>query len=395
MELSSSQQISILPLLWKKRNQLLLITIIGMVILIVYSLIAPHTYRSSTKVITNDSKSGGLGALMTGLPAYLSAGTSASIPVLTVNEVLNSRTNMEYVIKKCKLDSISPFNKAYGDEKFELMSKILSSDAKRASGVITLECTLNTQFFSNSKEQQETARLASEICNAAIEGLDKINREKNVSTARRTRLYIERVLASNHRKLDSVQTKLVEYQKTNKVLVADEQAKSLVASTVELGTLLAKAELELKLAQQEYQPQTALVSTLEKRVSVLRQQFEDAQNGGIDKVDQLSIPVSQAPAITKGYLNFVRDIKIMEQMNAYLESQRMQEAIQEERDLPTIQVVDPAIPPTKRIAPARSLMVMIGSIVSLFGSIVIIILIEILKNWWAVKKQDFKDLQST
>ena len=82
-------------------------------------------------------------------------------------------------------------------------------------------------------------------------------------------------------------------------------------------------------------------------------------------------------------------------MNAYLESQRMQEAIQEERDLPTIQVVDPAIPPTKRIAPARSLMVMIGSIVSLFGSIVIIILIEILKNWWAVKKQDFKDLQST
>jgi len=380
----------LLPLLWNHRKKIILYTLLGTVLIILYSIIAPHSYKSTTKVIANDTKSGGLSALMTGLPAYLSVGSSASIPVLTVNEILTSRSNTEYIIKKCGLDTIEPFSGLSIDERIELVSRIVTSDAKRASGVIILECSISTPYFPSKEQQTYTANLAAKICNTAIEGLDKINREKNTSTARRTRLYIERVLAQNLLKLDSVQNALVNYQKSNKLLVADEQAKSLIASTVEIGTLLAKSELELKLALQEYQNNAPIVTTLQKRVSVLRKQFEDAQNGGSVDSDQLSIPVSKIPGVSKGYFNLLRDVKIMEQMNAYLETQRMQESIQEERDLPTIQIVDMAAPVLKRVAPARTFMVIIGLIVSLLVSILIVILHQLVMNWWNVSKKDFQ-----
>jgi uncharacterized protein involved in exopolysaccharide biosynthesis len=75
-----------------------------------------------------------------------------------------------------------------------------------------------------------------------------------------------------------------------------------------------------------------------------------------------------------GYLNLVRDIKILEQVNAYLESQRMQESIQEERDVPTIQVIDPALAPEKRSAPSRVWMVLLGGAVSFLIGIMYLVL---------------------
>ena len=105
----------------------------------------------------------------------------------------------------------------------------------------------------------------------------------------------------------------------------------------------------------------------------MQTQFSAAQNGGVGSDDKLSIPVGVLPEISMGYLNLVRDIKILEQVNAYLESQRMQESIQEERDVPTIQVIDPALTPEHRSSPARTWMAVFGFLSSLIAGIVLAI----------------------
>lgn len=70
----------------------------------------------------------------------------------------------------------------------------------------------------------------------------------------------------------------------------------------------------------------------------------------------------------------LRDIKIMEQINAYLQTQRTQEYIQEVRDFPEIQIVEKAIPEIKHIFPKRSIIAIIffflGIILSVFYGII-------------------------
>jgi uncharacterized protein involved in exopolysaccharide biosynthesis len=66
----------------------------------------------------------------------------------------------------------------------------------------------------------------------------------------------------------------------------------------------------------------------------------------------------------------LRDIKIMEQINAYLQSQRTQEYIQEIRDVPAIQIIEAGIPPRKQISPKRlvfAFLTMCAGLVIAFG----------------------------
>jgi uncharacterized protein involved in exopolysaccharide biosynthesis len=84
--------------------------------------------------------------------------------------------------------------------------------------------------------------------------------------------------------------------------------------------------------------------------------------------------LKKIPELGKKYVIMLRDIKIMEQINAYLQTQRTQEYIQEVRDFPEIQIVEKAIPEIKHIFPKRSIIAIIffflGIIISIFYGIV-------------------------
>jgi uncharacterized protein involved in exopolysaccharide biosynthesis len=174
---------------------------------------------------------------------------------------------------------------------------------------------------------------------------------------------------------------MVDFQTEHHVFTPEKQADALVQSSVSIGTELAKAETELRLAREQFQNSTPLINALESKVNTLRSQFADVQNGGLSAGDKLSIPVGVLPDLSMRYLNLVRDIKILEQVNAYLESQRMQEAIQEQRDVPTIQIVDPATPSSKRSAPSRTWMVALGCVVSFIISFFVLFFRRAYRGW--------------
>jgi tyrosine-protein kinase Etk/Wzc len=342
----------------------------------VYSLVMQQTFESGAKVIANETKSGQMSSLLGGIPAFITggAGGSGAGSLLSMAEILQSRTNADFIIRTCGLDTVPQFRDASPEERRRALLESITVDTKRTSGVLAVSCVLRTSFLPSEWSQKETARLSAQICNAAIAGLDSANRLKTTSTARKTRLYIERVLAANHVRLDSLQTTMITYQNRYHIFTPEKQAEALVASAVSIGTELAKAETELRLGREQFQENTPYVRALESKVRSLQSQFSAAQNGGVGANDRLSIPVGTLPEVSMGYLNLVRDIKILEQVNAYLESQRMQESIQEERDVPTIQVIDPALAPEKRSAPSRVWMVLLGGAVSFLIGIMYLVL---------------------
>lgn len=72
----------------------------------------------------------------------------------------------------------------------------------------------------------------------------------------------------------------------------------------------------------------------------------------------------------------LRDIKIMEQINAYLQSQRTQEYIQEIRDVPAIQIIESGIPARKQSSPKR----LVFTVLSMFAGLVLTFGYAILKS---------------
>ena len=147
------------------------------------------------------------------------------------------------------------------------------------------------------------------------------------------------------------------FQSENKVFSLDDQMTAIVDNAVNIGTELAAAEIELALTQHDFQSGSPQTLFLEKKIKSLQEQYERVQTGGLVTTDGFSIPFDKVPDLMRRYGNLVRDIKIKEQINAYLESQRLQEQIQEAKDVPTVVELDTAIPPRKRTSPARALMV--------------------------------------
>lgn len=329
------------------------------------SFIVPYTYTASSSLMPPENKSqgGGLSSLLQGAPIAVGLGAGENKTALVFLEILKSRTLLLGIADTLKLRE-NPLFAGLSNEELERQLRSSMVIDARKTGTVTIDVEVSTGWFPFGQKPALAAKTAADIGNAAATMLDKINREKSVSQARRSRLYIERVLASNRAVIDSLQNAMQEFQTTTNVMAPEEQLSAIVQNAVMIGTELSKTEIELALLLQDMQPNSPQVQMLQKKAATLRDQYAKVQAGGIEQGDEFSIPLSKLPALTRTYANLLRDIKIKEQINAYLESQRMQESIQEAKDIPTVVELDAAVVPEKRTSPSRVLMVLIAWIVT-------------------------------
>lgn len=342
----------------------------------VYSYIMPQTYVSIATLMPPEQRSsgGGLAALLQSAAPGISLGGMDSKSSAVSSDIITSNSLIERVIRRLNLPE-HPFFK--GMDTATIITVVKASlyiDSRVRTGVTGIECSISTKYFASEEEISIAKQLSSDIPNTVTACLDEMLRDKNVSTARKTREFIERLMGVTKHKLDSTQEVMEQFQLANKVFTIDDQTKAIVSSAVSIGTELSKAQIELGALKQQYQPNSQVVQSYEQTVKSLQEQYAKAQTGGITEQDKYSIPLGNVPHLGRKYLNLLRDIKIQEQINAYLESQRMQESIQEARDVPVIQVLDKAVKPSVRATPRRPMMLGMTFGLSLVLSIVWVVL---------------------
>lgn len=370
--------ITFTDLLRKYRRFLIVCIVSATVLTAIVSFIMPYTYGATSSLMPPEQRSGG------GLAALLqSAAPGISIPFgdnkgqIVPAEVITSNSLAQRIIDSLHLDKRSEFAKLLPENRLRAVRKSIEVETKRLSGVVYIHCAASTGWLPNEKEQQETAKLAADMTNTAVVGLDAMLREKNVSTARKTREFIERVIAVNSAERDSIYSEIERFQKENKIIGLEEQTKAIVESAVDIGSQLAKMQVELQVARQLYQPGSSVIQQYEQQLSALAQQYYKTQSGGLTSSDKFSIPLEKVPALTRRYLNLQRDLKIAEQVNAYLQTQKLQESIQEERDVPIIQALDKASAPLERESPQRLIMIIVAFFISAGVSVLWIIFTEV------------------
>ena len=99
-----------------------------------------------------------------------------------------------------------------------------------------------------------------------------------------------------------------------------------------------------------------------------------------DGEDDLFLLLSEIPDLEVKLMGLKREVEIQSMLYAFLTQKYEESKIQEARDTPTIQILDPANKPEKRYQPKRKLMVVGYSIIMLFLSMLYVVLIAYNKN---------------
>ena len=358
--------IHVLLINWKTIIKLTMGTAI--VIFFYLWLISPVTYNAPVTVLppTETDQISGLGSLISGsgVGDFLTGKFAPGNSQLFI-QILKSRTAAEYVIRKNNL--LEFYNEETEYEVIRKLQNDLAMDLSK-EGIITLSVNVSTGFIPKLFSDTDSIKiLSANISNSFVEALDSINREKVSYRAKRAREYIEAQLIQTKTELDSAEMRLMEFQKENKTISLPEQLTSVIESAAKLKAEIVNTEIEIALLEPNSKPDNKSLQALRKKLFQLQKEYEKFD---IDSDDYL-VAFSNVPELGMKLAKLMRTIKIKNEVYILLQQQYYKEKIQENRDVPTIDVLDEAIPPNKQISPRLGYNTVVGSvfvllIVSLF-----------------------------
>jgi uncharacterized protein involved in exopolysaccharide biosynthesis len=367
--------LTLINLFRKERAALLRITLTVAAVVTLYSFIMPQTFTSSVTILPPKKEETGSGIM----DMLASGGAAAEVfdlgsslgfggrPSDYFVRILTSRTVADSLILDHRLADyfgISPDKpwRLAEDDLREATKVDLSKD-----GSVTVSVELSTSYFAGDSSIARVKNLAATLANEYVRLLDVVNREKLVSRARKTREYVQEQMIATKVEMDTAYQRLINYQESHRALMVDKQLDALVSAAGALKIQLAEATAELGAARRDLKSDSRMLSALEVRVDELRKQYAALQTGGTDANDFV-LAFEKLPQVATDLARLMRTVKVLEEVNAFLNKQYYKERIQETRDVPTVQVLDEAIPAFRRTAPKRLQWMLMGLAGGLAGA---------------------------
>ncbi|PIW99230.1 MAG: hypothetical protein COZ80_06500 [Ignavibacteria bacterium CG_4_8_14_3_um_filter_37_9] len=347
------------------RRKIFSITFFGTLCYVLFLVVIyPVTFSSGVSILPPEKNN------TNGLSGLLQASEIVGIPNLNMSgansqlyaEIIKSRTAAEYVISKLNLYDY--LNAETKEEASIKLRKLLSIDVTK-EGIIEFSVPVSTSLFGRVLFQSDSIRnLAASISNTYAEALDKINREKLSSKAKKARVYIEDQLVQIKTQLDTSEFALMEFQKKNKAISLPEQMKANIEAAAAIKSEMISTEINLGLLSKNLNENNPSIISLRSKYQELKSQLEKLESLNQDVL----LSFSEVPSLAAELSRLVRDVKIFNEVYLMLQQQYFKEKIQENRDLPTVEILDAAIPPEKASSPRIIFSTLLAAIfISLFA----------------------------
>jgi tyrosine-protein kinase Etk/Wzc len=370
---------------WRRRRLVVRVTAAATLVMLAWVFIMPQTFSSTVTLLPpqKDSNPLALGSLL--------QSSGASLPMMDIGaslgfggrpsdlfvEILTSESVADSLVRTEKLAEAweVPSDKSYRLA-IEPLRESTEISANK-NGVIRVRVECATGLFAGSGEIDSVKAAAARIANAYVLWLDRINREKMVSRARNSRIFIEQELARTRADLDSALARLVRYQETHQSASIDKQTEAALTSAVSLRNKIALAEAELAMKQMDFAENSRVITQLEAEIDQLTRQYGALSTGRGKGDADYFVPFARIPSVARDMANLMRQVKTLEQVSAFLSQQYYQDKVQEARDTPTVQVLDTAVPALKRDAPRRALWLAMTMLFSLVFSVLYVMVDEV------------------
>jgi len=344
------------------KNIILIITIVLTILsVIVAFFIIPPIYQSVAVIKTANSKSSGLSSLLGAGSAGFSeladigeiAGGGGSSKELALYEnILGSRRNLEEVIVKFKLNDDWEYRYMQDAIKY-FKTSVLEVSKDKLAGTLTIG------IFDKDPQRSK------EIADFMITQLNKINIELNVQNAKNNREFIEQryILARNE--LKKAEDSLKSYQ-DDYGIAPDMQAKVSTEVEIKLESEIKTEEVKLDLLKKLISPDQSEVKIQEEKIASLKKQLQGINGSEYNGYGLLNL--KNKPTIILNYFRLVREVEIQNKILTFLLPLFEQAKIEENRQTPTILVIDYPYVPERKAKPKRIYIILATLFVSFFGS---------------------------
>ena len=379
---NSDALILFLSNLWKHKNLLIRNFIMASIVFVLISLIMPKTYRASATLMPPSSEfsMGMLGAAMATSPLSAFIGTGSSSEAMSTIAILQSRTLAERAIDAFELMTY------YDVEKLEEALKIFSESLViniGEEGTIEVQFYLSTNWFSDKEKDGITKQLVAQISNYLANELDILNKSLKTEQARFNRLFIEERYMQNKDDLKNAEESMREFQKEHNMVALAEQTTATITAAATIQAQIISDEVELETLLNSFNADNPRIQSLKMELETLREKLVDMEEGR--NISEILPGFKSVPDLGVAYGRLLREIEIQNTIFTFLTQQYEEAKIQEAKDTPTVQVLDPAVAPEKKSRPRRSLYV-------LFWVSVISLLTTLYINYKPVIKQIASDI---
>lgn len=374
--LRRAQRAAFARLAWENRRFLVRATLAGLLLSALVAFVIPARYQSTTRLMPPDQGVSGAGLAMLAANGDLGAQLGSSFGSLADLRgfknssdlfigILESRTVQDNLIGMFDL------RKVYSDRRMQDARKDLANRTgfavDRKSGILTIQVT------------DTSARRAAAMAGEYASELDRVVTRLSTSSAHRERLFLEDRLSQVKQDLESSEKTFSEFAAHNTALDIPTQARATIelAATQE-GQLIA-AETELQGLKQVYADGNVRVRSTEARVAELRQELEKKLTGPASGAPGPSAASSAAaaggqslfpslrelPALGVSYADLYRNTRIQESVFQTLTQEFELAKVQEVKETPRVQILDPPDVPERKSFPPRLLIILVGTVLCL------------------------------
>lgn len=332
--------------------------IVTLILYILLLFVYPVSYRATVSILPPDpAYTGGLGSLLSGQDlSSLAMGGGATANSQLYIEELKSRSAALYVIKKNNL--VKFYNVKNELDAVPILSENLDLELTK-EGIVKINVVITSSLVPDIFDNKSfLKKLSSDVANSYVEALDLLNRQKLSSKAKKAREYIETQLDITKAGLDSVEAKLAEFQKINKTISLPDQVKAAIESASQLKTEIVKTEIDINMAQSNMSSDNKSLQGLKEKLQSLKSQYNKMEMSNQDYL----LAFRNVPDIGKQLAALMREVRIQNEVYVMLQQQYYKEKIQENRDIPTVEVLDEAIPPMKTYSPRTLFSSVLGGI---------------------------------
>lgn len=337
------------------------------------SLALPERWKAVTVLLPSEEDPGRFEMSMLlspNLPGGLGGLLGQATPGERLLTILQSRRVLGAMVDRFGL--VEDYGVVNRDMAIETLNGLMEAELSR-DGALTISV------------EGSSPRLATDMANALAAELDVVIRKNKRQQADGLRLFLSERMETVQGEIEVKARAIRDFQEGEGIIDVQAQTTAMVELTKSIVNELALLEVKLGIAKQSLKDDHEDRILLEMEAVQLRGQLQrvvgrdldgDVEGLQQDTFNALGPPLREWPSLGLEYAQLTLELKVAEQVLAFLAAQLEDAKYRQAENAPTLQILDPATVPEFRSAPSRALIVLIATGISLVAGILLAFFFE-------------------
>jgi len=349
-----------------RRSIVRFVTLTLILTVILFWIILPRWYKSTAVIMPPKQKNSLslLGSFTRAASSLRSLGIGGlpSDDLAEFQTILLSRRVMEDVVRKFDLLTV------YDLDSIEKAVKELRSNIEVTRG----KEDVSLEIITYDTQPERSAAIA----NYLVEVLNRVYIELSVAEARSNREFLELRYKQNLADLRKAEEDYRRFQEKFKVFSLPDQMKAAVTAVATVRAQIALKEVELGVLSRSASAENPERERIQYELQELRKQLQAMNDGKPNEKFNFLPPLARTPEIGIEYIRRYRELEIQGKILELLMPLYEQARIEEQRNTPSVIVLDRAVAAEKASKPKR----LILTIAITFCSIILAVLFTVYRN---------------